>query len=128
MAWLGRAALILALAAFGGPTMAGVCKGRPPPIGGTIEGAVLHVVDGQTLCVALGPTPDRWVPLMVAPSLTPLPRDRDRLMAATFSKRLSCHVTAVRGPASLAECAVDGRALDSVMSDPAMITEAKAWR
>lgn len=128
MARLGRAALILALAAFGGPAMAGVCKGRPPSVGEMVEGPVLHVIDGQTLCVALGPTPDHWTPLLVAPSLTPLPRDRDRLMAATFSKRLSCRVTAVRGAALLAECTVDGRSLDSVMSDPVTLTEARDWR
>src|SRR3569623_1272104 len=39
-------------------------KASAPRAGSTVEGTVLHVADGRSVCVALGPTPDEWLPLV----------------------------------------------------------------
>ena len=121
---------MLAVLAFGAPALAQTCRGAAPATGQAVSGPVMHVIDGQTLCVAQGPTPDRWIPLTVLPSATPLPADRQRLMAAAFSRSLTCKITGGRGPVKAADCTVDGRPLDALLAAPATITitEAKAWR
>ena len=120
----GGAAGALAVLFFVTPALAQTCRAPTPPVGQVVSGPVLHVLDGQTLCVALGPTPDRWVALRVSPSVTPLPADRERLMAATFSRSLWCEILD-RGRAA---CTLDGRPLDAVLAEPATVTQAKAWR
>ena len=104
------------------------CRATAPTVGQTVSGPVLHVIDGQTLCIALGPTPDQWIPLRVSASATPLPADRERLMAATFSQALECRITSGRGAVKAAACTLAGRPLDSLLQEPATITQAKAWR
>jgi hypothetical protein len=122
------AAAALAVLAFGAPVLAQTCRGAPPSVGQTVTGPVIHVIDGKTLCIAQGPTPDHWIALLISPSVTPLPADRERLMAASFSRSLTCKVTGRRGPLSAATCTLDGQSLESLLSVPATVTEAKAWR
>jgi hypothetical protein len=124
------AALSLAAPAFAqmvGPS-AQTCRAPAPAPGQTVSGPVLHVIDGQTLCIAQGPTPDQWIPLRIATSATPLPADRERLMAAAFSQSLECRITAGRGPVRAAACTLAGRPLDVLLQEPATVTQAKAWR
>jgi hypothetical protein len=123
----GATAIGLAVLAFGAPALAQTCRAPAPAAGQTISGPVMHVIDGRTLCVAQGPTPDQWVPVRISSAVTLLPTDRDRLMAAAFSQSLTCRITG-GGAVKVATCTVAGRPLDDVLSEPATITQAKAWR
>lgn len=121
------AAGALVMLAMAAPAMAQTCKGRSPAVGQTISGPVMHVIDGRTLCLAQGPTPDRWIPLRVSRAVAALPADRDRLMAATFAQSLECRITG-GGATRAAACTVAGRPLEVLLTKPATITQAKAWR
>lgn len=131
----GAAAVTLAALALGAPAMAQVgaqigsqtCRAAAPIAGQTVSGPVIHVIDGRTLCVAQGPTPDQWIALRISPEMTALPADRERLMAAAFSQSLTCKVTG-GGPVKSATCTLAGRPLEGLLAEPAMVTQAKAWR
>jgi hypothetical protein len=123
----GAAAAVLVVPAFGAPALAQTCRAPAPAAGQTVTGPVLHVIDGRTLCIARGPTPDQWVPLRISPSPAALPVDRDRLMAAAFSQSLTCRVVG-GGPVRAATCTLAGRPLEALLAEPATITQAKAWR
>lgn len=125
---MGGAAAAFAVLALAGPVLAQTCQANAPAAGEIVSGPVLHVIDGQTLCVALGPTPDRWVPLRISAAVASLPVDRERLMAAAFSQSLDCRITGGRGPVKAATCTLAGRPLDTLLSDPATVTQARAWR
>ena len=128
-AWVrsGAAAIALAALAFAAPVLAQTCRAQAPAAGQTISGPVLHVIDGRTLCIAQGPTPDQWIPVRISPAVAALPADRDRLMAAAFAQSLECRITG-GGAVKLATCTVAGRPLDALLAEPATITQAKAWR
>ena len=133
----GAAAIVLAALASGAPALAQdaasesalaqTCRAPAPAAGTTVSGPVLHVVDGRTLCIAQGPTPERWIPLRISPTLAALPGDRERLMAAAFSQSLTCRVT---GGAQVrtATCTLAGRSLEVLLAEPATITQARSWR
>jgi hypothetical protein len=121
------AALSFCAPAFAQSSLAETCRASAPPAGQIVSGPVLHVIDGRTLCIAQGPTPDPWIPLRIAPAAPALPVDRQRLMAATFSQSLTCKVTG-GGPVKTATCTLAGRPLDALLTEPATITQAKAWR
>lgn len=128
----GSAAAVLAVLAFGAPALAQgpqsqTCRAPAPAAGQTVTGPVLHVIDGRTLCIAQGPTPDRWIPLRISPSVAALPLDRERLMAAAFSRSLICTVTG-GGPVRTATCTLAGRPLEALLAEPATMMEAKSWR
>lgn len=123
----GAAAIALAALSFGAPALAQTCRAPAPAAGQIVTGPVLHVIDGRTLCVAQGPTPDQWIPLRISPAWTALPADRERLMAATFAQSLTCKVTG-GGGVKVAACTVDGHPLEAVLTEPATITQAKTWR
>lgn len=123
----GAAAIALAALAFCAPALAQTCRAPAPAAGQIVSGPVLHVIDGRTLCVAQGPTPDQWIPLRIAPGVPALPADRQRLMAATFSQSLTCKITG-GGPVKTATCTLAGRPLEALLSEPAAITQAKTWR
>jgi hypothetical protein len=122
----------LAALSFGAPALAQTalaqtCRAPAPAAGQIVSGPVLHVIDGRTLCIAQGPTPDQWIPLRIAPAAPALPVDRQRLMAAAFSQSLNCKVTG-GGPVKTATCTLAGRPLDALLTEPATITQANAWR
>jgi hypothetical protein len=121
------AALAFCAPALAQTSLAETCHAPAPAIGQTVSGPVLHVIDGRTLCLAQGPTPDRWIPLRIAPAAPALPIDRERLMAAAFSRSLTCRITG-DGPVKTATCTLAGRPLEALLSEPATITQAKAWR
>lgn len=123
----GAAAIALAALGFAAPALAQTCRAAAPAIGQTISGPVLHVIDGRTLCVAQGPTPDRWIPLRITPAWAALPVDRERLMAAAFSQSVTCKVTG-GGPVKTATCTLAGRPLEALLTEPATMTQAKSWR
>ena len=124
---LGAAAAGLTALAFVTPALAQTCRAPAPAAGQTISGPVLHVIDGRTLCLAQGPTPDQWIPVRISLAVATLPDDRERLMAATFAQSLTCKITG-GGAVKVATCSVAGRSLDALLAEPATITQAKAWR
>ncbi|MBO9559151.1 MAG: hypothetical protein J7515_11315 [Caulobacter sp.] len=124
----GAAAIAWAALGFGAPAWAQICRAPAPAVGQTVTGPVLHVIDGHTLCIAQGPTPDRWIPLRISPTAPVLPVDRERLMAATFSQSLTCRITGGQGSVKIASCTVAGRSLEVVLTEPVTITQAKTWR
>jgi hypothetical protein len=128
----GRRLLALAAAAFllGGflaspvaaaPSTDDVCKGSPVE-GATIRGPVLHVLDSQTICVALGFDPSRWIPMRVADA--PTATTRATLMAVAFGKNVDCVV----GADMSARCSVDGQSVGTAAAAPEMIEAGRAWR
>lgn len=88
----------------------------------------MHVPDGRTLCIGLGPTPENWVPLRISSSVAALPADRERLMAAAFARSLQCTILAGAGPVKTAACTLAGRPLEAILAEPATVTAARAWR
>lgn len=133
----GAAAVVLAALVPGAPALAQsadsesasiqTCRAPAPAAGTTVSGPVLHVIDGRTLCIAQGPTPERWIPLRISPTLAALPVDRERLMAAAFSRSLTCRIGG-GGPVRTATCTLAGRPLLALLAEPATITQAKTWR
>ena len=123
----GAAAIALAVLCLAAPALAQTCRAPAPAAGQTISGPVMHVIDGRTLCVAQGPTPDQWIPVRISPAVAALPADRERLMAAAFSQSLTCRITG-GGAVKIATCTLDGRPLESLLAEPATITQAKTWR
>ena len=123
----GAAAIALAALAFAAPALAQTCGAPAPAAGQIVSGPVLHVIDGRTICIAQGPTPDQWVPLQITLAVPALPVDRERLMAAAFAQSLACQVTG-GGHVKRATCTVAGRPLDVVLTAPATVTQAKTWR
>jgi hypothetical protein len=121
------AALSFCAPALAQTSLVQTCRAPAPAAGQIVSGPVLHVIDGRTLCIAQGPTPDQWIPLRVAPPAPALPVDRQRLMAAAFSQSLNCKVTG-GGPVKTATCTLAGRPLDALLTEPATITQANAWR
>ncbi|KQY28262.1 hypothetical protein ASD21_16170 [Caulobacter sp. Root1455] len=121
------AALCLGAPALAQTSLAQTCRAPAPAAGQTVSGPVLHVIDGRTLCIAQGPTPDRWIPLRISPAWAALPVDRDRLMAATFAQSLTCKITG-GGAVKTATCTLAGRSLEALLTEPATITQAKTWR
>lgn len=132
----GAAAVALAALCLGAPALAQnplapnplarTCRAPAPAAGQTVTGPVLHVIDGRTLCIAQGPTPDQWIPLRIMPAAPALSVDRDRLMAAAFSKALTCKVTG-GGIVRSATCTLAGRPLEAALAEPATVTQASAW-
>jgi hypothetical protein len=123
----GAGAIALAALTLGAPALAQTCRAAAPAVGQTVSGPVLHVIDGRTLCIARGPTPGGWIPLRISPAAPALPADRERLMAAAFSQSLTCRITG-GGLVKTATCTLAGRPLEALLTQPATVTQAKAWR
>ena len=107
------------------PSMA-ACTAAAPARGVSFTGTVLQVIDGHTLCVAFGPSPDQWVRVRLADGATGLPRGA--LMAAAFAKEVTC----VAGPSDAegltAVCVVDGRSVGEAAAQPDAAAQAADWR
>lgn len=120
--------LALQVAMAGGPVApaASPCRGAAPPVGVMFRGPVLHVVDGQRLCVALGPDPSEWAEVRLA-GLGP-DGSRQVLMAAAFAKDVDCTVLAPAEDAPYAACSFAGRDLAALTRDVEVRKQAAAWR
>lgn len=88
------------------------CTAAAPAAGQSFSGPVLQVIDGRTVCVALGPTPDQWVRVTLADARAA--EARDALMAAAFARDVDC--TTVRtGPDGVtAICRSDGASIADI--------------
>jgi hypothetical protein len=102
----------VSMAAATRPPQIADCSARPPAPGQAFSGAVLQVIDGHTLCVALGPTPDLWVRVRIAdasPQST-----RQALMVAVFAKSVTCTLTDSSASDPEARCTQSSAQLDPV--------------
>ena len=141
MSWASKLLLVivvglgsLLIRAPGASAATTPCKGPPPSVGAEVHGPVLDVVDGKTLCVALGPTPDRWVALKLAGAPpADLPNDRTdqargALMAVAFARNVTCRVVAADKAGRSAVCVLDGRSIVVRMREHDAVSVGLAWR
>lgn len=103
-----------------------VCGAEPPPAGVELRGPVLHVLDGERLCLARGPTPDQWLELRLVDA--PVGAARGTLMAAAFAENLDCRVIAAGPGEAVGACALAGESLGRRMQNPQIIEAGAAWR
>jgi hypothetical protein len=122
-------ALVLAAALCGSAghaAAASPCAGEAPSVGETFRGPVLHVIDGERLCVARGFSPDQWVALRLADAEEAA--GRSALMAGAFGQDVDCRITA-KGPEGVqAICAVAGRSVAARAAEPTVRRAALRWR
>ena len=125
--------LAAALALSGAPAEAAPCRGPAARPGQVVTGVVLHVIDGERLCLADGPTPDRWTEVSLSSAdLQPVSDDggawtRAAVMSAAFGKKLTCRVESVSAGRAVAACALGEVPLAAVLSAPGARAEAAQW-
>jgi hypothetical protein len=102
------------------------CSARTPADGRWFSGPVLQVMDGQTLCVALGPTPAEWVQVRIAG--IPPQSTRQALLAASFGRTVVCSPTNTPASDPEARCTVEGAALDTAVTAGAVHDQTLTWR
>jgi hypothetical protein len=108
------------------PPSPAACTAAAPARGASFSGTVLQVIDGRTLCVAFGPSPDQWVRVRLTDAGPALPRGA--LMAAAFAKEVTCVAGPSDGEALTAVCTLDGRSLGEAASQPDAAMQAADWR
>ncbi|PZQ55666.1 MAG: hypothetical protein DI570_21860 [Phenylobacterium zucineum] len=117
--------------ALSGAAQAAVCRGEAPAGAETIRGPVLHVLDGDTLCVALGADPSTWVAVRVAGALgrasTATPQ-RETLMAASFGQDVTCRITGQGDGVALGECRTAAGSVADMAQDAAYVSAGRGWR
>ena len=102
------------------------CTAAAPAAGASFSGPVLQVLDGRTLCIAQGPTPDRWIQVRLADV-----HDREArgaLMAAAFARNVSCRAIRRDGDGVVASCNLSGAPLGQVAGSDAATVQAASWR
>ena len=102
------------------------CVAQAPSVGRSFEGTVLQVIDGQTLCVAEGPTPVEWIRVTIAGA--PQDSDRGTLMAASFGRVLDCLVVRTLPTGVEARCEVDGAGLEQLVATDTARRKGLSWR
>lgn len=118
------------------PTSAMPCNGPAPVAGVEIRGPVLHVIDGRTLCVALGFETDHWIKLRLAETSSPIRKTstagdadpRGALMQVALAKTATCRTLKARDGTIVARCEVDGVPLGEQLDDPEVAAASWSWR
>ncbi len=141
--WIGSAVFTAGLSLFAAAGEASAapaepCTGPHPVAGVQVRGPVLHVIDGDTLCIALGYRPDEWIRLRLAdaPVTSPVRRVSNReeadpravLMAAAFARTAECVTQLDRRGEVVAVCTVDGVPIGRAMRDSAVVAASQSWR
>jgi hypothetical protein len=108
------------------PPLIARCGAPTPTVGQRFEGTVLQVIDGQTLCVALGPTPADWILVKIAGA--PPDSSRGTLMAAAFGQPVACLAVKTAPSGVEARCEVNGAALGQLVMTVAIRREGLDWR
>lgn len=132
-----RATIIagFALAVSAGAAQAGeVCRAPAPAIGTEVHGPVLHILDGNHLCVALGDTSDLWLEVelpdagLVRASSNPDQNPRGALMSVAFARNVTCRIVDRAGDHAVATCTLDGQPLGELALRPQAISTGRTWR
>ena len=127
------AGFALALSA-GGAQAGQVCGASAPAVGTQVRGPVLHVLDGDHLCIALGETPDRWLEVeladagLVRASSNSGDNLRGALMSVAFAQNITCRIVDRAGDRAVAVCRLDGQPLGGLALKPQAIGAGRAWR
>lgn len=108
------------------PPAPAACTAAAPTRGASFSGTVLQVIDGRTLCVAFGPSPDQWVRVRLTDAGPAL--QRGALMATAFAKEVTCVAGAADGEGLSAVCTLDGRSVGEAASQPDAAVQAADWR
>lgn len=112
-------ALLPAAAAAADPCRAITDEGwRPKGLepGRQFSGTVVHVIDGDSLCVAIGPGQDSWVEVRLADFFAPEMRAggaqaKGALERLAMGRRADCVAGSTSYDRIVAQCQVDGRRL-----------------
>lgn len=128
-----RTAALAALVslAFAGGAQAAVCGGAPPADAEAFRGPVLEVLDGERLCVALGPDPSQWVPVRLADAplkVSAAPASRGALMAASFGQDVTCRIIGREEEAIVAECRTRRGSVGRLSQARHVVRAGEAWR
>ncbi len=102
------------------------CTAAAPAEGQSVSGPVLQVIDGRTLCIAKGATPDQWVRVRLADIYDR--ENRGALMAATFAKDVVCSVERTDAQGVVGRCSMDGAPLTQVVASAPAQVQAASWR
>lgn len=97
------------------------CRGPQAAVGQQVQGPVIHVMDGRTLCVARTPDPATWVKLTLQDA--PATATWAEMMSVGFGKDVVCTV----GEAGAA-CRAEGRLLSAQLRAPDVKAASAAWR
>ena len=124
---LGITVSSMSLPAAPVPHATSPCTGAAPPPGAVLDGPVLHVLDGVTLCVAMGTTPVTWVPLELSNARKGA-ESRGTLMAVAFSQNVTCRVVGASGARRIADCLLNDSLLTEQIEDSAAIRAGLSWR
>jgi hypothetical protein len=120
-------AVVLAFSATGA-AQAGVCRGAAPAGAAELRGPVLHVLDGERLCVALGPDPAAWVPLRLADAPQSLDDGRGALMAASFGRDVTCRLVGREDGDVTAVCRTGRGSVGAALATPKILRAGQTWR
>jgi micrococcal nuclease len=118
----------------GGAQAANACNAPAPAIGTEIHGPVLHVIDGNHLCVALGETPDRWLEVelpdagLVRTASSPDDSPRGAMMSVAFAQNVTCRIVEHAATGTVAACSLDGQPLGDLARRPQAISTGRTWR
>lgn len=96
------------------------CGGQPAAADVEVHGPVLHVIDGQTLCIAKGVDPSQWMAVRLEDA--PPSASWGALMSVAFGKDVTC---TVQGGAAI--CRIEGRSIGAQL-DGAATKAGVAWR
>jgi hypothetical protein len=108
------------------PPRTAPCTAAAPAAGEVFSGPVMQVIDGSTLCVADGPTPDHWIRVRL--SDVSGPAAWGALMAAAFSKDVICIADRRDGQGVVGRCVFNGDPLGELVRTDAIKTQAPSWR
>jgi hypothetical protein len=117
-----RLALALVLLSAGAAAaQTAPCRGEAPAAGAEVHGPVLHVIDGQTLCVATGTDPSQWLAVKLEDA--PAGSSWGALMSVAFAKDVTCVAQGGNG----AVCRIEGRSIGAQL-DAGAAKAGVAWR
>lgn len=102
------------------------CSAVAPKAGEIFSGTVLEIVDGGTICVAQGPTPDRWILVKLAGARSG--QTKGALAAATFAKHVSCVAHRSQGQGLISQCTIDGLDINTLLHSSAVLAAGREWR
>jgi endonuclease YncB( thermonuclease family) len=120
----------LAISAFlAGPALADPCEAIPErgPLpsylssGARFSGDVTYVIDGDSLCVAVGPDPKEWVEVRLADFFSPEAREpggppaKRALERMALGKKAACVAGRRTYDRIAARCQIDGRQIGAMM-------------
>jgi len=125
------AGILLSLAATSVAGAQALCSAPAAEPGARLRGPVLHVLDSETLCLALGPTPGRWLQLRLSDAGEPGPSaapTRGALMSVAFGRDVDCRILDVAEIGNRATCEREGRALVARAREPGAVRAGRNWR